>query len=129
WPSPPPPATERPRRAATTRTPHYLTRNPCTLTPPSPPIRPDAPPIHAATRAGYRVAKHPPGCAKVGRREAPEALTSGRPSNQHRSRIAQLAEQPAVNRQVIGSSPIAGAHDNVSEAAAPETFRVYRGNG
>ncbi len=26
-----------------------------------------------------------------------------------RSRVAQLAEQPAVNRQVIGSSPIAGA--------------------
>ncbi len=27
-----------------------------------------------------------------------------------RSRVAQLAERPAVNRQVIGSSPIAGAH-------------------
>ena len=48
---------------------------------------------------------------------------------QHRSRIAQLAEQPAVNRQVIGSSPIAGAYDNVSEALAPETFRICRGNG
>jgi hypothetical protein len=27
-----------------------------------------------------------------------------------RSRVAQSAERPAVNRQVIGSSPIAGAH-------------------
>ena len=30
-------------------------------------------------------------------------------SGGHRSRVAQSAERPAVNRQVIGSSPIAGA--------------------
>ena len=39
-------------------------------------------------------------------------VRSGRPS-----RVAQLAEQPAVNRQVIGSSPIAGA--------TKAQFRVY----
>ncbi len=33
----------------------------------------------------------------------------GCPARRARSRVAQLAEQPAVNRQVIGSSPIAGA--------------------
>lgn len=31
------------------------------------------------------------------------------PVTKHHSRIAQLAEQPTVNRQVIGSSPLAGA--------------------
>src|SRR3954452_23157213 len=35
-----------------------------------------------------------PGARKTGRRQSP---------------VAQLAEQPAVNRQVIGSSPIGGA--------------------
>src|SRR3954454_14602913 len=39
------------------------------------------------------------------------ALASGsdRPIQAKRSRVAQLAEQPAVNRQVTGSSPVAGA--------------------
>lgn len=40
-----------------------------------------------------------------------------------RSRVAQSAERPAVNRQVIGSSPIAGA---VSSALSPATTQEER---
>src|SRR5690606_31441396 len=54
---------------------------------------------------------------------APSALTYSCRCGEHprtrrtRSRVAQLAEQPAVNRQVIGSSPIAGATQAPSESA------------
>src|SRR5262249_37401325 len=45
-------------------------------------------------------------------------------SSARRSRVAQSAERPAVNRQVIGSSPIAGAHltsgNAVSESHGPD---------
>src|SRR3954449_2764053 len=45
-----------------------------------------------------------------------DGLASGavRPIDGQRSRVAQLAEQPAVNRQVTGSSPVAGAPSAVS---------------
>src|ERR1700722_11598909 len=46
----------------------------------------------------------------------PYGGTKGRSAGQH-SCVAQLAEQPAVNRQVIGSSPIAGANAQVSTDA------------
>ncbi len=40
------------------------------------------------------------------------------------SRVAQLAEQPAVNRQVTGSSPVAGA--SLEELAGQRTDRAVR---
>src|SRR6266581_1824825 len=49
-----------------------------------------------------------------------------------RSRVAQLAERPAVNRQVIGSSPIAGAQScaltcmNAWERGAAECWLSLR---
>ena len=52
---------------------------------------------------------HPRRCATL----VPAAQTTREPPTRSecaaRSRVAQSAERPAVNRQVIGSSPIAGA--------------------
>src|SRR5690349_25150724 len=43
-----------------------------------------------------------------------------------RSRVAQLAEQPAVNRQVLGSSPSAGATSENLPRDSPRATTVRR---
>src|SRR6266699_2899453 len=46
-----------------------------------------------------------------------------------RSRVAQLAERPAVNRQVIGSSPIAGARVSAGQRHNEARFGLLRASG
>ncbi len=65
-----------------------------------------------ACGAGNRLAEHPPACANVcvAASARPLANTQGGTFDATRqSPVAQLAEQPAVNRQVTGSSPVGGA--------------------
>src|SRR5690349_11543536 len=69
---------------------------------------------------GYRLAEHPPACANVcvaanARRSAAARQVRFEASQQ--SPVAQLAEQPAVNRQVTGSSPVGGARSPVAQLA------------
>ncbi len=69
---------------------------------------------------GYRLAEHPPACANVcvaasARRPEPRPRVHSRHTAQ--SPVAQLAEQPAVNRQVTGSSPVGGARSPVAQLA------------
>src|SRR5918999_348316 len=64
------------------------------------------------SRRRNRLAKHPPACANVcvAASARPLANTQGGTFNAARqSSVAQLAEQPAVNRQVTGSSPVGRA--------------------
>src|SRR6476620_9329726 len=71
-------------------------------------------------RRGYRLAKHPPACANVcvaarGRPLASTQMATIDAASD--SPVAQLAEQPAVNRQVTGSSPVGGARSPVAQLA------------
>lgn len=70
--------------------------------------------------AGYRLAEHPPACANVC--VAADVRRPGDPGwvrsvHTQQSPVAQLAEQPAVNRQVTGSSPVGGARSPVAQLA------------
>ena len=74
--------------------------------------------IKRAARNGG--AGHPGGGATlVPRWSAPYGLA--------RSRVAQSAERPAVNRQVTGSSPVAGALHNVPVELSTGTFSCRDG--
>src|SRR5919197_6334791 len=77
-------------------------------------------PLHQQDRAEYRLAEHPPACANVcvAASARPLAITQvGTFDATRRSSVAQLAEQPAVNRQVTGSSPVGGARSSVAQLA------------
>src|SRR5882724_6033070 len=69
---------------------------------------------------GNRLAEHPPACANVCVAASTRPLANtqvGTFDATRQSSVAQLAEQPAVNRQVTGSSPVGGARSPVAQLA------------
>src|SRR5689334_21107248 len=77
--------------------------------------------LRRADSAGeYRLAEHPPACANVcvaaSARPLADTQAGAFDATRHSS-VAQLAEQPAVNRQVTGSSPVGGARSSVAQLA------------
>src|SRR6476469_7075004 len=69
-------------------------------------------PLRRHRCGGNRLAEHPPACANVCVAASARPLANTRVGAfdaTRQSSVAQLAEQPAVNRQVTGSSPVGGA--------------------
>ena len=81
---------------------------------------PPGPEITRGDLRRYRLAEHPPACANVcvaASARRPEDRTAVHSRHTEQSPVAQLAEQPAVNRQVTGSSPVGGARSPVAQLA------------
>src|SRR4029077_12550829 len=86
------------------------------------PVAHDGHPSLASTSVAgeNRLADHPPACANVCVAASARPLANtqvGAFDATRQSSVAQLAEQPAVNRQVTGSSPVGGARSPVAQLA------------
>jgi hypothetical protein len=94
--------------------------------PPRPRTWPQPGPAGDHGRGGRACNGHPKSALSLIRNATPGQ--GSLPVVRRRSRVAQLAEQPAVNRQVISSSLIAGAVQESWRALSPATTQEARGS-